>query len=334
MDEHGELALLVCRKDDDGSLAETEYRFSMRDDQPVLLQCDAVAGAISAPDESSCDLISITATDNQWMLKPTVTSGRLLLNEVAVEGRTKLSSGDLLRWHDPNSFITVHAAGVDDFPDVDASQPTRDAETDELLRTLQQPNQRTAEFRLFDQYYPKVLDVARASVRSSDRRVFDEEDIANEAFSEFYAGLADGRFSSLRGAEELWAMLICITRRRAIDMLRHVSAARRRPEQLRGESLFAFNSIQDVRTDQGVGKSEKISDIAAVESDEEVAHFLEFLEAYDSEGFLAPVARLRLDDRTNSQIAEELGRSLRAVERAMQKIRNLWQQHSERNDRF
>lgn len=333
MAECGELALLVCRKEADGSLSETEHRFSARDDLLVFLQCDSVCGAVVVPDEASCDLMRITVDDDQLMLASSVTSGQLLLNEVVVGAPVKLNSGDLVRWHDSDSFITVHAAGSDDFP-VDASESSGDEEANQLLKTLQQPNQRTAEFRLFDQYYPKVLDVARASVRNSDHRVFDEEDIANEAFSEFYAGLSDGRFSSLKGAEELWAMLICITRRRAIDMLRHVSAARRRPEQLRGESLFAFNSIQDVRTDQGVGKGEKISDIAAVDSDEEVAHFLEFLEAYDSEGLLAPVARLRLDDRTNSQIAEELSRSLRAVERAMQKIRNLWQQHSQRNDRF
>lgn len=330
----GELALLIGRMESDGSLTEAEHRFPGVETQTISLSRDPQFGAVVCDHDVTADLFSIVCEDSGWWLELQTGSGQLLLNESPVEGRTQVSSGDLLRWDDPLAFIAFHAAGNDEISSAQPEEPLAKDDTDELLQTLQQPNQRTAEFRLFDQYYPRVLDVARASVRGADRRVFDEEDIANEAFSEFYAGLADGRFSSLKGADELWAMLICITRRRAIDMLRHVTAARRKPDQLRGESLFAFNSIRDVSTNQGVGKGQKASDIATVDSDEEVEHFLKFLEAWDSEGFLAPVARLKLDGRTNPQIAEEQNRSLRAVERAMQKIRNLWQQHSQRNDRF
>ena len=69
-----------------------------------------------------------------------------------------------------------------------------------------------------------------------------------------------------------------------------------------------------------------------MDDDEEVQFFLDFLAACDDRMPLHRIAALRMDGLTNSEIGEQLGLSLRAVERSAARIRNLWKQHSARND--
>jgi hypothetical protein len=70
---------------------------------------------------------------------------------------------------------------------------------------------------LWTRYFATVVRVARGSLRNSSRATRDEEDIALSAFDSFFAAAARGRFPRLDNRDDLWRILVTITRRKAID---------------------------------------------------------------------------------------------------------------------
>jgi hypothetical protein len=61
-------------------------------------------------------------------------------------------------------------------------------------------------------------------LRATSRRVADEEDVALSAFDSFCAGAERGRFPDLKDRDNLWALLVTITARKAADLAQHNQA--------------------------------------------------------------------------------------------------------------
>src|SRR4051794_35421101 len=74
--------------------------------------------------------------------------------------------------------------------------------------------------RLWDEYFARLVALARSRLRGAARRVADEEDIALSAFNSFCRGAERGRFPRLNDRDDLWQMLVVITVRKAIDLTR------------------------------------------------------------------------------------------------------------------
>jgi len=327
MTADNELVLIVCP--DSTSAGEQGHRFQCRDDLRIHLQPNDDLGVALEEHATPETVVMIRATMGAWRVEP-VGDCTTFLNRAPLESPARLHGGDILTWTETSAFVACHPQ--QDPPERRPSESGPVASQSALwLDVLRSGGSRTAEFQLFERYYPRVVDVARACLHNARLRSFDEDDVAAEAFSEFYNGLTRGKFSELKSRSELWAMLVCITRRRAIDKLRHARAAQRAPEQLRGESVFQFNTIGEISFGRGVGKNDAMDDIAVFEGTEEVDHFIRFLEAYDSDRQLHLIAAARLDGKSNPEIAESLGISLRAVERGASRIRVLWEQHAARN---
>src|SRR4051812_13173864 len=70
---------------------------------------------------------------------------------------------------------------------------------------------------LWTRYFETLVRVARGSLRNSSRAARDEEDIALSAFDSFFAAAARGRFPRLENRDDLWRILVTITRRKATD---------------------------------------------------------------------------------------------------------------------
>ena len=92
--------------------------------------------------------------------------------------------------------------------------------------------------RLWEAYFPRLVGMARKRLREAPRRAADEEDVALSAFDSFCDGVARGRFPQLTDRDDLWHVLVTITARKALQLLRHEQRQKRGGGTVRGESAF------------------------------------------------------------------------------------------------
>src|SRR5438105_897393 len=75
--------------------------------------------------------------------------------------------------------------------------------------------------RLWEAYFPRLVGLARKKLKEVPRRAADEEDVALSAFDSFCDGAARGRFPQLADRDDLWHVLVTITARKALQLMRH-----------------------------------------------------------------------------------------------------------------
>ena len=174
---------------------------------------------------------------------------------------------------------------------------------------------------LWERYFARMVDLARARLRASGRRghdaAGDEEDAALSAFDSLCAGLARGQFPQLADRDDLWRLLVVITTRKVR------AQARRRLRQKRGAGqvqpacdLDDPGSDDDVLA-RAVG-SEPTPEFAAMVA-EEYRRLLDRL----GDDVLRKVAILRMEGYTTDAIAGQLGCARRTVARQLALIRRI-----------
>jgi RNA polymerase sigma factor (sigma-70 family) len=181
------------------------------------------------------------------------------------------------------------------------------------IRKLKQGESEAAE-RLWERYYCRLVGLARKKLLDSPRRVTDEEDVVQSAFTSFCLRAQAGQFPDLRDRDNLWPLLVLLTARKAANQRKHERRAKRGGGRVRNEA--AQNPDNDA--------SEFAQIIAAEPSPDDVLIFCSELERFmDSLG--DPTHRLilfwKLEERTNTEIAHHLDCSLSAVERKLRLIR-------------
>jgi DNA-directed RNA polymerase specialized sigma24 family protein len=159
----------------------------------------------------------------------------------------------------------------------------------------------------------RLMVLARKRLGNLPRGAEDEEDIAISAIASFCRGVKRGRFPQLSDPDDLWRLLVVITARKAA-MLR-----RREGRQKRGGMTRASCDEPKVDLSQVLGQ-EPTPEFAAQVS-EEYQRLLACLG--DSE--LETVALRKLEGHTSDEIATQLGRSLRTIERKLSLIRRIWE---------
>src|SRR5215831_3959194 len=86
---------------------------------------------------------------------------------------------------------------------------------------------RVAAQKLWERYCARLIGLARAKLPPGRRRADDEEDIALSAMDSFLRAAERGRFPNLHSRDNLWALLVTITLRKAWKVARR---ERRTPE--------------------------------------------------------------------------------------------------------
>jgi DNA-directed RNA polymerase specialized sigma24 family protein len=175
--------------------------------------------------------------------------------------------------------------------------------------------------RLWEDYFRRLVGLARGKLQGLPRRVAaDEEDVALSAFDSFCRGAARGRFPQLTDRDDLWRLLMTITARKALHLVRDEGRLKRGGGAVLGESALrgpadeaALNGI-----DQVMGR-EPTPEFAALVA-EEYRRLLDRLD--DPE--LRAVAVWKMEGDTTEQIAARLKRAPRTVERKLELIRLLW----------
>ncbi|MDA1232663.1 MAG: sigma-70 family RNA polymerase sigma factor [Planctomycetota bacterium] len=183
---------------------------------------------------------------------------------------------------------------------------------------------------LWNRYFDRLVQVAQRRLDGVAKRTFDEEDVAVSVFRSLCEGLVDGRLEEMRNRDDLWKVLVTITRQKAIDRIRHEKAHKRGGGQVRGESVFGNSPGQDrqLSMNEILGKDPDPGILAEME--EEHQRLLQAL----GDPILQRVAVLRLQGSTVAEVAETLGVTARTVKRKLSLIRETWLQELDNGQTF
>jgi DNA-directed RNA polymerase specialized sigma24 family protein len=172
---------------------------------------------------------------------------------------------------------------------------------------------RAAADLLWDAYVHRLVALARRTMGAIPRPAADEEDVALSAFDSFYRRAEGGQFARLSDRSDLWQLLVVITERKAIDLMRREGRQSRGEGKVRNFSEAIMPEAADL-LDPG-----PTPEFAAQVADE-CRKLLELL----GDESLRKVAIAKLEGYTNRQIAEQLGCIEQTVERKLRSIRQIW----------
>jgi DNA-directed RNA polymerase specialized sigma24 family protein len=159
--------------------------------------------------------------------------------------------------------------------------------------------------KLLDRYLRRLVQLARKKLQTLPRLAGYEEDVALSALKSVCLGAERGRFPQLFDRDDLWRLLVVITVRKAIDLMR-----RNRPEEEAAEPYVEELLSSDP------------SPALAAEMAEECQRLFDRL----GDAELQSIAHWKVQGYTTAEIAGKLDCTLRTVERKLRIIRGLWQQ--------
>lgn len=178
---------------------------------------------------------------------------------------------------------------------------------------------------LWKRYYQRVAQLARRRLGDASRRVADEEDVALAVFQELCEGAGRGRFKQLTDRNDLWQVLVMITRQKAVDQVRRQTRAKRGSGAVGGESVWMpIEAAGGVRGIEQVAAQSPTPDYLC-SLDEQHRKLIELL----PDETLRQIAVWRLESYTAEEIAGRLLLSTRSVERKLRLIRDVWRMHLE-----
>lgn len=165
---------------------------------------------------------------------------------------------------------------------------------------------------LWDRYFARLVGLARRKLAVSSQRLADEEDVALSAFKSLCQGAVLGRFPRLSDRDDLWPLLVVLTARKAIDLLRSEGRFKRNGRD--GRSLSVPEEFEQIVS------QEPTPEFAVLMND-----YCDWLLSQLDPG-PRDVALLKLEGCTNQEVAQKLGCGLRTVERRLELIRRVWDQ--------
>lgn len=179
---------------------------------------------------------------------------------------------------------------------------------------------------VWEQYFQRMVELARQKLSGAPRAAADEEDVALSAFKSFCFAARTGRYPQLQSRDALWPLLMAITVHKSIDQIRGENRQKRGGTGKAHVDRDALRqSLSEVTIDQLFSK-EPTPEFAAALADE-VEFLLQRL-AQVAAGDTAQIALLKLQGYDNREIAEHIGCSVRTVERAMVIIARIWDRES------
>jgi DNA-directed RNA polymerase specialized sigma24 family protein len=184
----------------------------------------------------------------------------------------------------------------------------------------------TAAQQLWETYFRRLVQLARGRLLGTPRRAADEEDVALSAFDSFCRGAEQGRFPQLHDRDDLWRLLVTLTERKAVRLMRHEHRQKRG-----GNAVLTEGALADPEDStpaagvQWIASQEPTPEFAAL-----VAEECERLLARLGDAELRSIALRKMEGETTEEIAARLGRAPRTIERKLRRIRSLWDAEDER----
>jgi DNA-directed RNA polymerase specialized sigma24 family protein len=163
--------------------------------------------------------------------------------------------------------------------------------------------------KLWGAYCKRLVALARKRLLVCRGRAADEEDVVLSVFNTVFRRARDGQFSRLKDRDDLWQILVMITRRKAANLIKHEFS------QKKGGKLVR-TCLDDVEELIAQGPAPEF----AAQVAEECGRLLDSLGKPD----LKSIAVWKMEGYTNEEIAKRMDRSIATVERKLGIIRALW----------
>ncbi len=174
--------------------------------------------------------------------------------------------------------------------------------------------------RLWDRYFAELVKFARGRINKSARRTKDEEDVALSVFDSLCRGAQAGRFADLKGRDELWMLLLALTRRKIIDQHRLYERTKSGPGLIDVETDVTRKPGTDILFSLDAVLGEIPSPDLLLQMDEEWQRLLQLLR----DNTLRRIAGWRIEGYSVDEIASKLGILPRTVSRKLMVIRSCW----------
>ena len=172
---------------------------------------------------------------------------------------------------------------------------------------------------LWERYFEKLVAQANRRIRAHDcpKGTLEPEDIAVSVFESLWKGANAGRFQNVTDRDELWWLLLVMTRNKVVSHIRHAMAERRFPGKMPvsldlakpGEAFYEL-----------VSQEPTAADIVLLE--EKCSCLLSLLREEKSR----QIAVLRLEGFTIEEMCQRTGLSSATVTRKLKLIRKTWEQ--------
>jgi DNA-directed RNA polymerase specialized sigma24 family protein len=175
---------------------------------------------------------------------------------------------------------------------------------------------------LWENYFLRLVALARDRLAGVPRSAADEEDVALSAFDSFCRGAEQGRFSDLWDRDDLWQLMVVITERKACDLAKYERRQRRGGGKLLNEAALRDEDAAAEDAPLAQVMSREPSPEFAVQTAEECRRLLGAL----SDDHLRQVALRKLEGYSVEEIAAQMGRVPRTVKRWLRLIRQTWEQ--------
>jgi RNA polymerase sigma factor (sigma-70 family) len=175
--------------------------------------------------------------------------------------------------------------------------------------------------KIWEHYFAALIKIARKQLNS--RRpggIVDEDDIVQNALMSVCRGLPHNQsYEGVASRENLWPILVAITKYKVSDYFRHEGAQKRGGGRVFNQSAGAAGDDSSESLPELLADDAPTSDDLATMS-EQLKCLMDLLPKDD----LRRIARLHLEGWKNAEIAEKAGISLRGVERKLALIRDTW----------
>lgn len=174
--------------------------------------------------------------------------------------------------------------------------------------------------KIWRMYFHRIVALARKHLGTSLKRVADEEDVAISAFQSFCQGAVAGNFARLEDRDDLWQVLAVITTRKAKRQIAQSYAQKRGGGHVRGESVFKNSNESHGNGLEQAAQGNVSPEFLAIVDDE-----LQTLLKRLPDEQLRHIVLAKLEGYSNAEIAQQIGRHVRSVERKLQIIREYWE---------
>jgi DNA-directed RNA polymerase specialized sigma24 family protein len=176
--------------------------------------------------------------------------------------------------------------------------------------------------KLWEDYFQRLVSLARVKLQATPRRAADEEDVALSAFHSFCCGAEEGRFPRLSDRDDLWQLLVLLTARKAANLVRRERRHKRGGGKVLNASALAAGAVPGEESGflNLIGREPDPGFAAQVA--EECRRLLERL----ADPTLRAVAVWKMEGHTNDEIAAKIGRCTGTVERKLSLIRSIWEE--------
>ena len=180
---------------------------------------------------------------------------------------------------------------------------------------------------LWNRYSGALVRSAQTRISKQVAAKVDSEDLAQSVFFAFYRGAVEDKFDQLNDRAGFWTLVLAITRRKAVDRIRNLTAAKRGGvAAMRASQEAVGESVANI-VDRA--PSREVDPQVEVECEDLLESLKQQLDIEDASGMLTRVAMSRIAGLSVKEIAAELDRTERTVERKLSLIRSLWSESIE-----